>query len=156
MMPPTPSPARNPFEPALARGSADTLAAPSAGVETTERVRKPWGHEEIFAVLEGSYVGKILHIVAGGALSLQEHLDKDETVAVQSGRIRVEFGPDRDHLRAATLEPGHRLFIHSRVVHRISAEVDSVVLETSTARPGWRTDIVRLDDRYGRGGTSAP
>ena len=133
-------------------------AAEDAGgtVVTVEQVPKPWGHEEIFAILEGSYVGKILHIVAGGELSLQRHLAKDETVAVQSGRVRIDHGPDADHLRTATLLPGDCLRIRPHVVHRISADVDSVVLETSTAGPGWRTDVVRLEDRYGRGGTTLP
>lgn len=152
MMPP----ARNPFQAPRVGDPIGEQMLPAGRVETIEQVAKPWGHEEIFAVLEGSYVGKVLHIVAGGVLSLQQHLDKDETIAVQSGRIRVEHGADSDHLRVSALRPGDRLLIRAHVVHRISADVDSVVLETSTARPGWRTDIVRLDDHYGRKGTCTP
>jgi mannose-6-phosphate isomerase len=151
MMPPT----RNPFEPTLPRAPGIDGALPGK-VEQVERVRKPWGHEEIFAILEGCYVGKVLHVVAGGVLSLQQHLAKDETIAVQSGRIQIEHGPDRDHLRTVILKPGDRLHLHPRVVHRITAHADSVILETSTAHPGWRTDVVRLEDRYGREGTTAP
>ena len=33
---------------------------------------------------------------------------------------------------------------------------DVVFVEVSTAGPGWREDVVRLSDRYGRSGTSAP
>jgi mannose-6-phosphate isomerase-like protein (cupin superfamily) len=150
MMPPS----RNPFEPRPQGLAVDTL--PLARVEPVEQVPKPWGHEEIFAVLEGSYVGKVLHVQAGGVLSLQQHLAKDETIAVQSGRVRIEHGPDADHLEVVTLKAGDRLHIRAHVVHRVIADVDSVLLETSTAHPGWRTDVVRLEDRYGRGGTSAP
>jgi len=125
-------------------------------VVPVERVAKPWGHEEIYAAVEGRYVGKVLHLTAGAELSLQSHVAKDETVAVQSGRIRIDHGPDADHLRSVTLEPGDCLRIPPHVVHRMSADVDSVVLETSTARPGWRTDVVRLADRYGRAGTTLP
>jgi mannose-6-phosphate isomerase len=31
-----------------------------------------------------------------------------------------------------------------------------VLVEASTAGPGWREDVVRLSDTYGRHGTSAP
>jgi mannose-6-phosphate isomerase-like protein (cupin superfamily) len=151
MMPP----ARNPFD---AR-RPEHLGVPTRltdRVEPFEQVQKPWGREEIVAILEGEYVGKILHIVAGGTLSLQQHRAKDETIAVQSGRIQVEHGPDRDRLQTVALNPGERLLIRADVVHRISADVDSVILESSTAHPGWRTDVVRLEDRYGRDGTSAP
>ena len=152
MMPP----ARNPFQQPHPAASAQDLRAVAERPERIERVDKPWGHEEIFAVLEGSYVGKVLHVVAGGRLSLQRHDDKDETVAVQSGRITVEHGSDPGRLERTVLRSGERLLIRARTVHRISAEVDSVVLEASTARPGWRVDIVRIEDNYGRGGTSAP
>ncbi len=125
-------------------------------VGVVERVDKPWGHEDIFAVLEGSYVGKVLHIDAGAALSLQRHLRKDETLSLRSGRITVDCGTDPSQLRTLTLQPGQQLRIRAGVVHRITAEVDSEVLEVSTAWPGWRTDIVRLADGYGRRGTSTP
>jgi mannose-6-phosphate isomerase-like protein (cupin superfamily) len=142
-------PAHNPFQPPPPGGPA---VLPGE-VETVERVDKPWGHEEIFAVQEGNYVGKILHVGAGGVLSLQQHLEKDETIAVQSGRIRLEHGQHRDRLETVVLLPGERMHIRARVIHRIRADVDSVLLEVSTARPGWRTDVVRLEDAYGREGT---
>jgi mannose-6-phosphate isomerase len=127
-----------------------------ARVERVERVVKPWGQEEIFAVLEGQYVGKILHIKAGGVLSLQQHRAKDETIAVEAGQITMEYGSDPGRLTSVTMNPGDRLLIRALVVHRITAITDSRVLEASTAREGWRKDIVRFDDRYGRKGTTAP
>jgi mannose-6-phosphate isomerase-like protein (cupin superfamily) len=127
---------------------------PEAHVEDVERVDKPWGHEEIFGVLEGRYVGKVLHITAGAALSLQKHIVKDETLSVRSGRITVEFGADPRRLRTLTLDPGQKVLIRAGLVHRITAAIDSEVLEVSTAWPGWRTDVVRLEDGYGRQGTT--
>ena len=134
--------------------AADETPAPTR-VEDVVRVEKPWGHEEIFGVLEGSYVGKTLHIRGGAALSLQKHLLKDETLAVRSGEVVVEHGPDADGLESLTLGPGQQVLVRAGVVHRITAVVDSDVLEVSTAWPGWRTDIVRLNDAYGREGTTA-
>jgi mannose-6-phosphate isomerase-like protein (cupin superfamily) len=158
------TPARNPFSLQDNQAPSTEGATPVGTrqvqqleqVQRAERVEKPWGHEEVFAVLEGQYVGKILNISAGGVLSLQMHRSKVETVAVQSGRISMEYGPDADHLRTVILGPGDRLLIPARVMHRMTAVVDSLVLEASTAHAGWRDDVVRFEDRYGRAGTSAP
>ena len=162
------TPARNPFyhhdnpagsvpfvsgaEDPAGSSAVGTAAASGSGpgdgiarVERNERVVKPWGQEEIFAVLEGQYVGKVLHIKAGGVLSLRQHRAKDETIAVQAGRITMEYGPDAGRLTSVTMKPGDRLLIRALVVHRITALTDSRVLEVSTAREGWRKDIVRFD-----------
>ena len=42
------------------------------------------------------------------------------------------------------------------MLHRLRAIKDSVLVEASTAGPGWREDVVRIEDRYGRLGTTAP
>src|SRR2546422_11206558 len=55
------------------------------------RVEKPWGYELIWAHTD-RYVGKILHIDKGQALSLQYHLRKDETIHVLAGVMRFETG----------------------------------------------------------------
>jgi len=54
------------------------------------RVEKPWGYELIWAHAE-KYVGKILHVTAGHALSLQYHRQKDETIHLLSGSMRFEY-----------------------------------------------------------------
>jgi hypothetical protein len=54
-------------------------------VAPARHVPKPWGYEEHFALVPGRYCGKILHIRAGQAVSLQLHERKDETIAVHSG-----------------------------------------------------------------------
>ncbi|MGH8868679.1 MAG: cupin domain-containing protein [Actinomycetes bacterium] len=120
------------------------------------RVDKPWGHEEIFALVEGAYCGKTIHITAGHSLSLQYHEAKEETVAVQSGRVAMEIGPDASDLTWIEVGPGEAVHVPPRAVHRMTAITDAVVLEASTAGEGWREDVVRLEDRYGRQGTSAP
>ena len=47
-------------------------------LESPRRVEKPWGYELIWAETD-EYVGKILHVTEGEALSLQYHQIKDET-----------------------------------------------------------------------------
>lgn len=122
----------------------------------SQRVDKPWGHEEIFAVVEGSYVGKTLHVNAGQALSLQYHHHKDETIAVLSGDAQMDVGTDERSLRTVDLPAGSSIHVPAGLLHRVRAVSDAVLVEASTAGPGWREDVVRLDDRYGRDGTNAP
>ncbi len=112
----------------------------------TVRVEKPWGHELIWAHTE-RYVGKILHIKQGHALSLQYHLKKDETVHVLTGRMRFQTGGEGEELRDRVLEAGQSFHITPLLRHRMIAETDCDILEASTPE---LDDVVRLDDRYGR------
>jgi mannose-6-phosphate isomerase-like protein (cupin superfamily) len=111
------------------------------------RVDKPWGHEEHFALVEGKYCGKVLHLRAGHALSLQYHERKDETISVQRGRLRFEVGRDVHALEEFDLLPGESIRLEPGTIHRMTALVDTVVLEASTTE---LKDVVRLEDRYGR------
>ena len=117
-----------------------------AATVSARRVEKPWGHELIWADTE-LYVGKILHVKAGEALSLQLHRQKDETIYVFSGRVRFESGPSVDDLAVRELGPGEALRLRPGTVHRMEAIEDSDLLEASTPH---LQDVVRLEDRYGR------
>ncbi len=129
---------------------------PVAEVYRAPRQDKPWGHEVIFAGVDGKYIGKILHVTAGHALSLQYHREKDETQFVLSGAALVEYGPSADALVSQHFGPGDTIHLPAGTVHRITAITDLVFAEASTAEPGWREDVVRLEDKYGRSGTTAP
>lgn len=111
-----------------------------------ERVEKPWGHELIWANTE-RYVGKILHVKAGHALSLQYHERKDETIHLLRGAMRFWAGPDQDALEEVRLEEGQSYHIAPGTVHRMEAVTDVDILEASTPD---LEDVVRLEDRYGR------
>ncbi len=115
------------------------------------RVEKPWGYEIIWAHTD-RYVGKILHINAGHALSVQYHETKDETVYLLSGELiyRVwEDGRPKD----VDLKVGEAFRITPHTIHQMEAVTDCDVLEASTPH---LDDVVRLQDRYGREGTRAP
>lgn len=116
-------------------------------------VDKPWGHEEIFALVDGKFCGKAIHVTAGHSLSLQYHERKEETIAIQSGMARLEVGAHEDDLETIDLRTGETVHLKAGVRHRITALTDIVMLEASTTE---LTDVVRLEDRYGRQGTSAP
>jgi mannose-6-phosphate isomerase len=117
---------------------------------------KPWGQEHIYAEGEHGYVGKLLTVRAGEQLSLQFHVDKDETMAVVSGEALLEHGPAVDRLVPQALRAGDVVHLPAGVLHRVTAVTDLLLAEASTAAPGWRDDVVRLADRYGRQGSSRP
>jgi mannose-6-phosphate isomerase-like protein (cupin superfamily) len=116
------------------------------------RVEKPWGWELVWAETE-HYLGKLLFIRAGEALSLQYHEAKDEAWLVREGRARLELGETGGALETVEIGPDDAFRFPPGTVHRVTALEDTLVLEVSTPHAD---DVVRLDDRYGREGTSAP
>lgn len=124
----------------------------SGRVDVTH-VPKPWGHETIWAHTD-RYVGKILHITAGQALSVQYHERKDETVFLLTGEMNywVQLPGDTE-LRNQRLTTGQSFRITPGTIHYMEAITDCDVLEASTPE---LDDVVRIKDRYGREGTSAP
>ena len=122
------------------------------GIQKPRLIDKPWGHEEIFAETN-DYVGKILVIRAGQALSLQYHEIKEETLRVLDGELEMVTGPDVDNLKALKMGPGVVFHVSPGEIHRMVALTDCRLLEVSTNH---LDDVVRLEDRYGRRGTNAP
>jgi mannose-6-phosphate isomerase len=138
-----------------------------SGKTPVRTVPKPWGHETIWAANE-LYVGKVLHIKAGHSLSLQYHNLKDETIHLLSGTMiyRVGTADGRRRTAAGTadggrqpeltvieLKAGESFRNEPGLIHQMEAVTDCVLLEASTPH---LDDVVRLTDRYGREGTSAP
>ena len=113
------------------------------------RVEKPWGHELIWAHTD-RYVGKILHVRAGEALSLQYHVAKDETIMVLTGKLRFEYFADGQTPQAKELGPREPFHITPGLRHRMIAIEDTDIVEVSTTE---LDDVVRLEDRYGRSKT---
>jgi mannose-6-phosphate isomerase len=135
-------------------------AAAAAGMSALDRfsfeprrVEKPWGWELIWAVAD-AYVGKILFVKAGESLSLQYHQQKDESWYVESGRARLELGDvGQETLDEDVITAGACFRYRPGTVHRITALEDTTILEVSTPQ---LDDVVRLEDAYGREGTSNP
>jgi quercetin dioxygenase-like cupin family protein len=124
-----------------------------SGRTDVRRVEKPWGYEIIWAHTD-RYVGKVLHINAGQALSVQYHVKKDETVYLLSGEMKYWVQPEGEQeLRDMRLRVGDAFRITPGTVHYMEAVTDCDILEASTPE---LDDVVRIKDRYGREGTSAP
>ncbi len=116
------------------------------------RVEKPWGWELVWAEAE-EYAGKLLFVRAGESLSLQYHEQKDESWLVQEGRARLEVGRVDGERETVEIAPGDAFRFRPGTVHRVTAIEDTLVIEVSTPD---LADVVRLEDAYGREGTSAP
>ena len=118
-----------------------------------ERVEKPWGHELIWALSE-LYAGKLLSVKAGHELSLQFHREKDESWYVLEGRAELDLARAGEKTTSSeVVTPGAAFRIRPGTVHRIRALEDTVILEVSTPQ---LDDVVRLDDAYGRAGSTDP
>jgi len=120
--------------------------------EPPKRTDKPWGYELLYAHTD-QYVGKVIHINKGGKLSLQYHDHKDETIYVMNGAMDYEYEGDDGQMKTVRMNAGMSYHTVPGQKHRMIALEDTDVLEVSTPQLG---DVVRLEDAYGRAGTSAP
>jgi mannose-6-phosphate isomerase len=112
-------------------------------------VEKPWGYEVRWAVTD-RYLGKILHVRKGEALSLQYHERKDECLLVVRGCVDTEIGGENGDLRTHRMREGDSVHLTPGTRHRLTAVEDTDIYEVSTPEID---DVVRLEDRYGRAGS---
>ena len=122
---------------------------PEFGRIDSTQVDKPWGYELRWAITD-RYLGKVLHINKGEALSLQFHERKDEYQYVLKGAMDIELGGDDGELTTHRMRAGDTLHIAPGTRHRMTAVEDTDIFEVSTPEIN---DVVRLEDRYGRAGT---
>jgi mannose-6-phosphate isomerase len=122
------------------------------GAIETRRVDKPWGHELIWALTD-RYCGKILVIETGRRLSLQYHEQKDEAILVRSGRLLLHLDDDNGTMTSRELGPGDSAHVAVGRRHRYEAIERVELVEVSTPE---LDDVVRVEDDFGREGTSAP
>ena len=128
-----------------ALGGRDTVRGSGHG-----RVDKPWGYEVRWAITD-RYLGKIIHVDKGCKLSLQYHERKDESLLVLRGELDLVLEDDSGELRTHRLVAGESARIHTGRRHRFIAAEDVDLVEVSSPEID---DVVRLEDDYGREGTS--
>ena len=116
------------------------------------RVDKPWGFELRWAVND-RYLGKLIHVDAGQQLSLQYHVQKDESIFISSGLLDLLLENDSGVVECHRLAPGMSAHIRPCRRHRFIAVEETELFEVSSPEID---DVVRLEDVYGREGTSAP
>jgi mannose-6-phosphate isomerase-like protein (cupin superfamily) len=119
---------------------------PEFGRIESTRVDKPWGYELRWAITD-RYLGKVLHLNRGEALSLQYHELKDECLYVLKGSIDMEVGGIEGKLTTHRMGSGDTVHLTPGTRHRLTAIEDTDIFEVSTPEID---DVVRLEDRYGR------
>jgi mannose-6-phosphate isomerase-like protein (cupin superfamily) len=114
-------------------------------------VKKPWGWENRFAITD-RYLGKLIHINQGEMLSLQYHRHKDETIYIVTGAMDLQLEDDAGRLETLRLTPGMSQRILPGRKHRMIGVEECEFFEASSPEID---DVVRLEDKYGRQGTSS-
>ena len=130
---------------------AEGIEVPLAG-PPARHVSKPWGYELIWAETE-RYAGKLIAIDEGRRLSLQLHERKEESLYVLAGRLRLHLEDGAGEMQFIDLGPGDHAYVPARRRHRFEALERVELIEVSTPD---LDDVVRLEDDFGREGTSAP
>lgn len=106
-------------------------------------VAKPWGYED--HIWNEAYCGKLLHMHGGRKLSWHYHNIKNEVFFIQSGKVILYYGYDKDIKMANIIElnPGDSFHIPTGMIHRLEAVVDSDIFEFSTHHED--EDSIRLE-----------
>ena len=94
-------------------------------------VKKVWGHEE-WIVNSPKYCGKKLVFLQGYRCSMHYHKIKDETFYLLSGRVLLETTGVDGIEKSRIMTPGDVQHIPTKLLHRVTAIVDSEVIEFST------------------------
>ncbi len=111
-----------------------------------KRNERPWGAWTVLETGPG-YKVKRLEVLPGKRLSLQKHFHRSEHWVVVQGTARVTNGK-----RVFLLETNQSTFIPLGAVHRLE-NADSgplMVIEVQSGNDLRETDIVRLEDDFGR------
>jgi mannose-6-phosphate isomerase len=104
-------------------------------------IPKPWGRE-LLLCRNSMYAFKMIEIQKGGALSLQYHRRKHETMYFLEGRAEFIEGD-----LAFVAEKGRVIEIPPNTIHRVTAKEFTRIFEVSTPE---LDDVVRIKDEYGR------
>lgn len=109
-------------------------------------VNKPWGNYQVVERTE-KHVVKIITVAPHQALSLQSHEHRAERWHVLAGQATIQVGDV-----TKTYAPHQAVDIPIGVAHRLSNNTDHEVriLEVGYGERVEESDIIRLQDRYGR------
>lgn len=109
-----------------------------------EKDIRPWGMFERFTLNEKSTV-KIITVKPGEAFSLQTHAHRREFWRVISGMGTITIGEKADEV-----SPGDEFLIAEGVAHRAEGGPEGLVFLEIAFGEFDESDIVRIEDKYGR------
>jgi mannose-6-phosphate isomerase len=111
---------------------------------------RPWGTEDLLALVSGYFSFKKLFLKAGNKGGLQYHRKKDEVAVLVSGQLLVRYDLGDGLLKERMILPGEVVHFSPFLVHQEEAITDCVILEASTPH---FNDRVRVEQQYGLSGS---
>ncbi len=109
---------------------------------------RPWGTEDLLAIVSKQFSVKRLFIKKGSKGGLQYHRLKDEVAILISGQMLIRYDVGDGVIREKTLEPGQTAHFPPGLVHQEEALTDCEIIEASTPH---FNDRVRVEEKYGFG-----
>lgn len=109
---------------------------------------RPWGTEDLLALVPDKFSFKRLVLKAGKKGGLQFHRKKNEVAVIISGEMLIRFDLGDGLLRERIVGAGDVVHFPPGLVHQELAISDCVILEASTPH---FNDRVRMEEKYGFG-----
>ncbi len=109
---------------------------------------RPWGTEDLLAVVTKQFSVKRLFIKKGNKGGLQYHRLKNEVAILISGQMLIRYDVGDGVLREKILGPGQTAHFQPGLVHQEEALTDCEIIEASTPH---FNDRVRVEEEYGFG-----
>ena len=109
---------------------------------------RPWGTEDLLALVSEKFSVKILCIKAGNKGGLQYHRLKDEVAYVISGELMIRYDLGNKIIKEKIVYAGEVVHFMPGLVHQEEALTDCVILEASTPH---FNDRVRMENEYNLG-----
>ena len=131
--------------------AAELRPARPVGAFEPRRVEKPWGHELIWALSDATAASCCSSRRASRSRSstTARRTSRGSSSRAARGSSSAPSATSRSPRRSSA--PGAAFRYRPGTVHRITALEDTTILEVSTPQ---LDDVVRLEDGYGREGTS--
>lgn len=109
---------------------------------------RPWGTEDLLAIVSKQFSVKRLHLNKGSKGGLQYHRLKDEVAILISGQMLIRYDTGDGVLKERIIGPGQTVHFPAGLVHQEEALTDCEIIEASTPH---FNDRVRVEEKYGFG-----
>lgn len=109
---------------------------------------RPWGTEDLLALVSKQFSVKRLKIKAGNKGGLQYHRFKDEVAIMISGQMLIRYDLGDKILQEKIVKAGEVIHFPPGLVHQEEAITDCEIIEASSPH---FNDRVRVEENYGFG-----
>ena len=109
---------------------------------------RPWGTEDLLAIVSKQFSVKRLKIKAGNKGGLQYHRFKDEVAIMISGQMLIRYDLGDKILQEKIVKAGEVVHFPPGLVHQEEAITDCEIIEASSPH---FNDRVRVEENYGFG-----